>query len=813
MILRDLRKLRMLRIRCFVLLSVALLPLWRAMPAYSEGTWVPLTNQAPDDIDTMLLLTDGRVMAASGEPGAGGIGNAWYLLTPDANGSYINGTWSTLAPMNYTRLYYSSQVLRDGRVLVAGGEYGTGTNAAEVYDPLANTWTITPPPPPGQVRFHDSISDTLPNGDVLVAPVTPAVYGGTDIYSVVSNLWFPGPILVNDYYEDEASWVKLPDGSILTIDPFGTDSERYIPSVDEWINDSTLPVPIYGDYEMGPAFLLANSNAFFLGGTGNTAFYTPSGCTNPGVWTAGPVIPDSQVTADAPGAMMVNGDVLFTTTPSTNDTPVSFYEFDPVANAIDQVDGPLGLTFESLSFGMRMLDLPDGTILFSDTGPQLFVYQPDGSPLAEGQPSIATLSTNSNGSYHLTGRVFTGISEGAAYGDDAQMASDYPIVRLTSASGVYYARSTNWTSTLIMTGTNIVSTDFTLPASLPVGLYSLVVSANGNASAPISFVYTPDALLVQPGTGITFIGTQGGPFGPPTAAFTLTNVGGASLNWSLGNTSSWFQVASTGGTLTPGGPAANVTVSLNPSVTNMSFGTYEATIWFTNLTDGYVSSRALVLQVNPMQLVENGGFETGDFTDWNQSGEIDGYEFVTNFSPFVESGNYGAQIGPYGALYYLSQNLSTTPGQLYLLSFWVANYGGAGPNEFLADWGATTLYEQVDLDSFPYTNMVFFVTATNPVTTLQFGFRNDPYYFAFDNVSVTAVRAPSFQSISRSNGSVNLSWAAVSGPSYQLYYATNLAQPSWTPLGSQMPGTDGTITLTDPNPTDASRFYRLEMLP
>src|SRR5208337_1707318 len=98
---------------------MALLP----VRIYAAGNWTPLTNQAPDNIDNLLLLSDGTVMAASGEPGAGGIGNAWYRLTPDVNGSYLNGTWSTLAPMNYARLYYSSQVLRDGRVLVAGGEY------------------------------------------------------------------------------------------------------------------------------------------------------------------------------------------------------------------------------------------------------------------------------------------------------------------------------------------------------------------------------------------------------------------------------------------------------------------------------------------------------------------------------------------------------------------------------------------------------------------------------------------------------------------------------------------------------------------
>ena len=346
---------------CWLLLAgvLALFP----GPINAAGSWTPLTNRAPDNIDNLLLLSDGTVMAASGEPGAGGFGNAWYRLTPDANGSYLNGTWSTLAPMNYTRLYYSSQVLRDGRVLVAGGEYGTGTNSAEVYDPVANTWTVTPPPPAGQVRFHDSISETLPNGNVLVVPVTPATYGGTDIYNVISNVWVAGPTLVNDYYQDEASWVKLPDKSILTIDPFGTNSERYIPALNQWVNDATTSVEIYSGYEMGPGFLLADGRAFFLGGTGNTLFYTPSGTTNMGSWQAGPVIPDGMAAADAPGAMMVNGKILCALTPS-NGIPTSFYEYDPVANSFTQVNGPVGLTFDSISDEMRMLDLPDGTVLF-----------------------------------------------------------------------------------------------------------------------------------------------------------------------------------------------------------------------------------------------------------------------------------------------------------------------------------------------------------------------------------------------------------------------------------------------------------------
>src|SRR5690242_2717224 len=98
------------------------------------GTWTAVLRAAPGNVDTMLLLSDGTVLAAN----AGG--NGWFQLTPDGRGSYVNGTWRTLASMHDTRLYYSSAVLRDGRVFVAGGEYGSGKDTAEVYDPLSNRW-------------------------------------------------------------------------------------------------------------------------------------------------------------------------------------------------------------------------------------------------------------------------------------------------------------------------------------------------------------------------------------------------------------------------------------------------------------------------------------------------------------------------------------------------------------------------------------------------------------------------------------------------------------------------------------------------
>ncbi|HQF27499.1 MAG TPA: BNR-repeat neuraminidase N-terminal domain-containing protein, partial [Bacteroidia bacterium] len=153
------------------------------------GTWTLLSNTPPHaNGGGMILLSDGTVLCKTFSGGADGYGNIYDKLTPDANGSYANGTWSSIAPMINTRLYYSSQVLMDGRLYVAGGEYGTGLSAGEVYNPLTNTWTLTPAPG-GSVS--DANSEMLPDGRVLQALVTGSLTG-TKIYDPITNTFING---------------------------------------------------------------------------------------------------------------------------------------------------------------------------------------------------------------------------------------------------------------------------------------------------------------------------------------------------------------------------------------------------------------------------------------------------------------------------------------------------------------------------------------------------------------------------------------------------------------------------------------------
>ncbi len=124
-----------------------------------------------------MLLGDGTVLTYDGD------GNC-NKLTPDNHGNYVNGSWTQVAHMNDSRLFFASALLTNGNVFVAGGEYGTGHDHAELYDPLNNVWTRVPDPVPG-VGFSDAISKILPNGNVLVAPVS--LFGGCRIYNVFSN--------------------------------------------------------------------------------------------------------------------------------------------------------------------------------------------------------------------------------------------------------------------------------------------------------------------------------------------------------------------------------------------------------------------------------------------------------------------------------------------------------------------------------------------------------------------------------------------------------------------------------------------------
>ncbi len=143
-----------------------------------SASWSALTNLPPGgSVINLMLLSDGTVMAQSGDDGW-----HWFRLTPDAHGSYVNGTWTTTAPMSFPRIYFSTNILQDGRLWLLGGEY-TGpyfdqniAPSGEIYDPVKDTWSpIAPYPNEVGGCGHRSV-----HSDVQLTAGSPVVTG---IYS------------------------------------------------------------------------------------------------------------------------------------------------------------------------------------------------------------------------------------------------------------------------------------------------------------------------------------------------------------------------------------------------------------------------------------------------------------------------------------------------------------------------------------------------------------------------------------------------------------------------------------------------------
>ncbi len=514
-------------------------PLWlerletRDVPA---GTWTAVgLPPSVSSIGDMVLLADGEAMVQIAGT------NQWFRLTPDASGNYFDGTWAAAAPMSASRLRFASNVLPDGQLVVMGGEYsssGRFTSSAEVYNPASNTWTAADPfpaqesnPPYGN-GFGGGPSPT----ELLPGPAGQAGY--SDGQLLVGAFWGPDTWLFNPLAPAGSQWtqtgpkfsdtasnpldqdnsseesdVLLPDGTVLAYDLVRSQNlseftaDRYFPSTGLWEDASQqdgtaqpLNNTLYPNHENGPGLLLPDGTVFWLGEDGNTAFFNLSD----GTWSGGTAtIPNGGGMADAPAAVLPNGNVLLAASTGYLGVPTTLYEFNPVTEVYTNLMPPSGSTtpYPDLSrvggANSSMLVLPNGHVLFS-AGKQLWDYSPDGPAPTDIQVGSASTSPDSNGNYTVTGTYLTGFSEGAAQGDEFNgSATNYPIVKLTlqppagsnEPARVWYCNTTGWTPGVDDSTPNQTA-KFTLPADLPAGTFQLQVVASGIASNSISFTPT-----------------------------------------------------------------------------------------------------------------------------------------------------------------------------------------------------------------------------------------------------------------------------------------------------------------------------------
>ncbi len=477
---------------------------YKAPPAVG-GTWTQLTNHFPGvSPDTPLLLTDGRVMVHDQCTQ-----NVW-ALSPDANGDYAEGTWHKLAllPKGYAPLYFASQVLADGRVIMNGGEYnGTSctalwTNKGAIYDPVADKWKAVAVPK-ALKNIGDAQSSVLPDGGYMLANAitTQEVIGTFDADGVPT--WTDTGTGKKDR-NDEEGWTQTPFNTILTVNATRNSdgpinkTEIYDIATGTWSDGEDTPNQLVDPdgLEVGPAVLVPDGKIFQVGGKpchtdescqGHTAVYD----TLTGHWTAGPDIPkvghDFGDSSDGPAALLPNGNVLIQTGPKFA-APSHFFEWN--GTKLIRVSEPEQAPDMS-SYEGRMMILPTAQIFWVSDQGDIEIYSTSYRTNADWAPVIGKAPkklVRGHVGYAISGIRFNGLTEGSGYGDDAQSYTNYPLVRLTNkeTGHVCYARTHDHSVMGINGPEDPTSTKFDVPDTCEAGASTLEVVANGMASPKVN---------------------------------------------------------------------------------------------------------------------------------------------------------------------------------------------------------------------------------------------------------------------------------------------------------------------------------------
>jgi hypothetical protein len=350
-----------------------------------------------------------------------------------------SGTWVSISPSdgtaNGTIPQLSSNALgselgpimrlQDGRILVIGANQHTA-----LYTPGTNTWAA-----------------------------------GPDTIGTLSNAANPGGT-ASPFGGDDSPAAELPNGHIIFAADAGASQFSSTGNITTGSNIITN-IP---------------STAILQPGWGLTGTGIPSGATISSVDSATQIHISANATATTTGVAIKFG--------GTFSGPTQFFDFNPATNTSSPLaTSPGGSNINGGVYPKRFLTLPTGQVLYSDSSSQAWIYTPDGAASPALKPVINSIVYNGGGSFTLTGKQLNGQSAGAAYGDDDQMDTNYPIVRFVATDGsgkVYYGKTTNWSSVTVDGGIVTPQTvNVTLsPALTTPGNYAMIVSGAGIASLP-----------------------------------------------------------------------------------------------------------------------------------------------------------------------------------------------------------------------------------------------------------------------------------------------------------------------------------------
>jgi hypothetical protein len=207
-------------------------------------------------------LKDGRVLVTGGNFGTLPLASS-EVYDPRSD------TWSDAAPLPEPRIRFSIAPLPDGRVLVVGGlnKLGLPVASSVIYEPARDSWSAGPDMTFARVQQAMAV---LPSGDVMIIGGQRDAAGSAERYDVARNTFVPAGALVEPRLIEQAA--VLPDGRVLI-----TGGSRQIPERLEWLpfNNAEIWSPATNRWSAARSPMLnralgdlvvVGSEAFLIGG-------------------------------------------------------------------------------------------------------------------------------------------------------------------------------------------------------------------------------------------------------------------------------------------------------------------------------------------------------------------------------------------------------------------------------------------------------------------------------------------------------------------------------------------------------------------
>ena len=361
----------------------ALTPLATTNPITT--TFTPTSGNTSDDMLTALavaiasntagvtyasLLSDASAPSFTA-PAAGfstALANA-YASTASGAGTFIPLT----ATMTSARVLHTATLLPNGTILITGGQSAwsnTPLNTAELYDPVANTFTVLTATMTTVRAGHTAT--LLPNGKVLITGGSPNASGShevntAEVYDPVANTFTAlGATMTTARYSHMAT--LLPSGKVLLTGGWQNGSsialntaEVYDPVANTFTALTSTMISVRADHM---AALLPNGKVLLAGGSTssggnslNTAeVYDPTTQTFTALTST-----MTTVRVAATATLLPDGKVLFTGGGGDSGILKTAEVYDPVANTFTA----LTVTMTTVRGGHTATLLPNGNVLLT----------------------------------------------------------------------------------------------------------------------------------------------------------------------------------------------------------------------------------------------------------------------------------------------------------------------------------------------------------------------------------------------------------------------------------------------------------------